>query len=178
MNFGEWIWCVRSEMSFQTFTPLCMYGPMLMKMKKKNVKNQDFNSLTTLVEIFPPVCMTVWDWICCVLSEEKVVGNYSSHMVPCYWKLKKMVKKNKNLNIKKKQTLKNGLERWWRNTFGQTLAFICLTVSEKRTTVDGRTHEDSSSAVQYHKAKLIILYLLLKGEMVPRFLLSNSLVYL
>ncbi len=89
-----------------------------------------------------------------------------------------MVKKNKNLNIKKKQTLKNGLERWWRNTFGQTLAFICLTVSEKRTTVDGRTHEDSSSAVQYHKAKLIILYLLLKGEMVPRFLLSNPLVYL
>ncbi len=49
---------------------------------------------------------------------------------------------------------KNGLEIWWKGTFPQNLALMCLTGSEKTgftdagRTDDGRPRDDSSSAVQ------------------------------
>ncbi len=72
---------------------------------------------------------------------------FFSHMVLCYQKRKKIIKKIKNLNLGGK----NGLEIVDRYLFPK-LALIRSVVSEKtmcaRTADDGRPRDNSSSAVQ------------------------------
>ncbi len=72
----------------------------------------------------------------------------------------------KSKNIRKKSKMQNFEKKKWsgdmvkRYLFHQNLALICLTGSEKTgftddgRTDDGRLSDDSSSAVQWHKAVL------------------------
>ncbi len=82
-----------------------------------------------------------------------------------------MLKKKKKENIEKKipkqtnktKKKKNGLEVWWIGTIPPNIVLIYLLVFEKTGFTDRRTdgrttdrcpHDDSSSAVQWHKTEL------------------------
>ena len=70
-EFGEQIWCILSkEISFENSTPIWSHANENGKNMAK-VQNLKFhNSLNNTGRDSLEVCMTFWEWIWCVLSEE------------------------------------------------------------------------------------------------------------
>ncbi len=123
------------------------------KNKLPKIQNLKFTILyTTLVDTLPMSMHEFFEANLLCTFRQDVTWSFFSHMVQCWRKRKCKILKNKQK--------KNGLEIWW--NFPPNLALICLTGSDKLVlwTTDGRQRDDSSSAMQLHKAELKIIFLM------------------